>query len=226
MNALSRTLLAGLLLVGLAADRAAAGEKKVDEKRGLCLVCMVKHGEAEEEEVKALRTYKGEQYGLCSEKCAKEFDADPAAYVPPSFPRPAPAFSLKDLTGRPLSNATLEGRVVLLDFWATWCVPCRKAMPELEALHRKHADRGLTVVGISIDEGGPSKVRKFVASKKITYPIAVDSERGPAWEAFRVKAVPAAFLIDRQGRIVAQWTGAPAQVRELESKLQDLLTTD
>ena len=82
---------------------------------------------------------------------------------------------------------------MLLDFWATWCVPCKKSMPELQALHDKYAARGFRVVGISIDEGGASKVKKYVKSKKLTYPIAVDSEKSPAWEAFRVKAVPAAF---------------------------------
>jgi len=99
-------------------------------------------------------------------------------------------------------------------------------MPELQSLHKKYADRGLSVVGISIDEGGPAKVRKFVESKKFTYPIAVDSDKAPAWDAFRVKAVPAAFLIDRDGRVVAQWTGAPANAKELEQKLEELLRVD
>jgi len=79
---------------------------------------------------------------------------------------------------------------------------------------------------VSIDEGGPVKVAKFVASKKLTYPIAVDSEKDPAWDAFRVKAVPAAFLIDREGRIVAQWSGAPASAKELEAMLEELLRVD
>lgn len=93
-------------------------------------------------------------------------------------------------------------------------------------MHEKYAGRGFSVVGISIDEGDPAKVKKFVTSKKITYPIAVDSEKSPAWEAFRVKAVPAAYLLDRDGRIVAQWTGAPAKAKELEMKLEGLLAVD
>jgi len=192
----------------------------------MCLVCKVTHGEADEEEVKAVRTHEGKVYGFCSEKCAQAFAADPVAYIPPSFPRPAPLFALKDLAGKPLSNESLKGKVVLLDFWATWCAPCRKSMPELQALHRKYGDRGFTVVGISIDEGGPAKVRKYVASKKFTYPIALDSEQSPAWTSYRVKAVPAAFLIDREGRIVAQWTGVPANAGELETRLEALLARD
>jgi peroxiredoxin/YHS domain-containing protein len=217
-------VLLGILLL-LAAGGAALETASAQGKKAMCLVCQVKHGEAEEELVKAVRTHAGKVYGFCSEKCAKEFAVDPAAYVPPSFPRPAPPFALKDLAGKPISNESLKGKVVLLDFWATWCAPCLKAMPELQALHRKYADRGFAVVGISIDEGGPAKVRKFVSSKKITYPIALDSEKAPAWESYRVKAVPAAFLIDRDGQIVAQWRGIPTDGGELESRIGELLAT-
>ncbi len=223
MKVLTMFLLAGLLAT---VSGAGAGWAFAAEKKAMCLVCVVSHGEAEEEEVKAVRPYGGKEYGFCSEKCAKAFDADPAAYIPPSLPRPAPAFSLKALDGSPLSNASLKGKVVLLDFWATWCAPCRKSMPELQALHRKYAGRGFAVVGVSIDEGGPAKVKKYVAAKKIGYPIALDSEKSPAWDAYRVKAVPAAFLIDRQGRIVAQWTGIPANAAELEIKVAALLAAD
>jgi peroxiredoxin/YHS domain-containing protein len=196
--------------------------------KAICRVCQVKHGEAEEEPVKAVRTWQGQEYGFCSEACAKEFDADPAAYAPSEFPREAPAFSLQSLAGEPLSNGSLKGKVVLLDFWATWCAPCRKSMPELQALHKKYAERGFTVIGVSIDEGkdGPSKVKKFVSSKKIAYPIALDSEQAPAWEAFKVKAVPAAFLLDQQGRVVAQWTGVGTPAAEVEEKLATLLRAD
>jgi thiol-disulfide isomerase/thioredoxin len=176
--------------------------------------------------VKAVRTYQGTEYGFCSDKCAKAFDADPAAYLPPEFPRPSPEFALTDLAGRAVSPAALKGNVVLLDFWATWCVPCRKVMPELQALHDKYATRGLSVVGISIDEGGPAKVTKFVSSKKFTYRIAVDDGKTPAWDAFRVKAIPAAYLLDREGRIVAQWLGAPPDPKELERRVTELLATD
>jgi thiol-disulfide isomerase/thioredoxin len=194
--------------------------------KAICLVCKVKHGEAEEEPVKAVRTHAGKEYGFCSEKCAQEFEADPAAYVPADFPRPVPTFAVTELGGQSISPASLAGKVVLLDFWATWCAPCRKSMPELQALHDKYKERGFTVIGISIDEGGPAKVKKYVRSKKITYPIAMDSEKDPAWEAFKVKAVPAAFLLDREGRLVAQWTGAAASRSELEQALGKLLVVD
>jgi peroxiredoxin len=99
-------------------------------------------------------------------------------------------------------------------------------MPELEALYKKHAGKGLTVLGISIDEGGPGPVKKFIAAKKFTYPIAIDSAKDPAWEAYQVKSVPAAFLIDRKGQLVAQWTGAAPDPKELAEKLEKLLAAD
>ena len=116
---------------------------------------------------------------------------------------------------------------MLLDFWATWCAPCRKSMPDLQALHKKYAERGFAVIGVSIDEGGAGQGEEVRhVQKKITYPIAVDSEKTPAWEAFKVKAVPAAFLLDRDGRIVAQWNGVSAPAAEIEEKLAALLRAD
>ena len=220
-NLIATLLVVSGLLAGPALRHAVAAPT-----HAACLVCVVTKGEAEEEPVKAVRAYEGKEYGFCSVQCAKTFDADPAAYLPPEFPRAAPAFSLRDLSGKTISNETLKGRVVLLDFWATWCMPCRKSMPELQALHAKYAGKGLSVVGVSIDEGGPAKVKKFVTSKKFSYPIAIDSAKAPAWDAFRVKAVPAAYLIDREGKIVAQWLGAPASSKELETKLGELLRAD
>jgi peroxiredoxin/YHS domain-containing protein len=191
-------------------------------KRGLCRVCHVKEGTTEEEVVKAVRTYAGVEYGFCSEHCAKEFDADPAAYVPAAYPAPAPPLPARTLDGKPLAWDGYRDQLVLVDFWATWCAPCRVSMPELQTLHDRYRDRGFRVLGISIDEGGPSKVKKYVAKAKLTYPMALDSEKDPAWEAFRVKAIPAAFLVDGKGAIVASWLGKvdPAEIeREVLARL-------
>jgi peroxiredoxin/YHS domain-containing protein len=212
-------MLSLVVLLGPAALRASVRE-------AVCIVCQVKEGATHAEPVKAVRTHEGREYGFCSEKCAKEFDADAAAFVPPMLPRPAPAFSLLDLEGRKVSLEGMKGQIVLLDFWATWCAPCRKSMPELDDLHRRYRDRGVTVLGVSIDEGGAAKVRKFLKTRSVSYPIALDSEKAPAWEAYRVKSVPAAFLIDREGRIVAQWTGRSADPAAVEAKLAELLPRD
>lgn len=215
---MGRALFALLALAFVIAPLAArAGEKAI------CPVCQTKEGSDTPEEVKTWRTHEGVRYGFCSEKCAQEFDAEPAAFLAPSFPRRAPELSVSDLGGKSLSWKQLEGKVVLLDFWATWCAPCRKSMPALQALHDRYASRGFTVVGVSIDDKKPvPKVKRFVNSKKIRYPIVIDAEKDPSWGRFGVKAVPAAFLVDRSGNIVAQWTGE-MNVRELEEKLTVLL---
>ena len=190
--------------------------------KALCLVCHVREGATEEETVKAVRTHEGREYGFCNENCAKEFDTDPVGYLPAVFPRPVPAMALKDLAGQAVDWKRFDDQVVLVDFWATWCVPCRKSMPELQALHARYASRGFSVLGISVDTQGPANVRKFVASRKLTYPIAIDDTKDPVWQRYRVKAVPAAFLVDREGRIVAQWTGA-TDLKDVEAKLATLL---
>ena len=214
MKRLIPALVAAFLIVGLVAPLATQAAEKA-----VCLVCKAKHGESEAETVKAWRTHEGVRYGFCSEPCAREFEADPVAYLPPVFPRPAPELALTDLKGVTLDWKSLEGKVVLVDFWATWCVPCRKTMPALQALHDRYADRGFVVLGISIDQAkDAAKVKRFAIARKITYPLAIDGEKGSAWERFAVKAVPAAFLVDGKGQVVAQWTGTIDEV-ELEKHL-------
>jgi thiol-disulfide isomerase/thioredoxin len=206
-----------LILTGGAMEATAKSEKVV------CPVCRVMRGETAAEPMKATRTHEGKDYGFCSKECAKTFDADPIAFVAPVFPRPIPSFVVTNLDGMPIKNADLSGKVVLVDFWATWCAPCVKALPGLQRLHEKLAGRGFEVVGISIDEGGLDIVKRFVSSKNVTYPIAVDSKQDPAWEAFRVKVVPSAYLVDRAGQIVAQWTGTSAEPGDIETAAEKLL---
>jgi len=202
------------------AARADAAESAA--KVAICHVCRVHHGEASPEPVKASRTYDGKTYGFCSEKCAKTFDADPAAYVPSEFPKPAPALDLKTLDGKPITWESLRGKVVLVDFWATWCMPCRKSMPDLQKLHDAAAAKGAMVLGVSVDQGGAKKVKRFLASKRYTYPMAIDSEQNPTHLAFGVKAIPAAFLVDGRGMIIAEWTGL-VNVAEIRQELDRAL---
>lgn len=211
------------LLVLLAA---AVPTLAVAAETALCRVCAVKEGATEPETVRAWRTHEGTRYGFCSEACAKAFDADPAAYVPASGPTPAPALTATLLDGRAIGWKDYAGKPVLLDFWATWCAPCRKSMPELQALHEKWSARGLVVLGLSIDESkDAAKVKKFVASRKLGYPIAMDAARGPTWERFRVQSVPATFLVDAEGRVVARWLGAAPRPDDVERELQKLFGT-
>lgn len=197
-------------------------------EKAICTVCatMQTHDKVEAEKVKAWSSHDGQHYYFCSKNCQERFDGDPLAYIPPVFPRPAPQFSAKTTTGEMLDPGAYHGKVILVDFWATWCKPCHEMMPDLQKLHNKFAEKGLVVLGISIDEkdDAAKKVAKFLKKKDISYPIYLDVDENPAWEAFHVPAIPATYLINRQGEIVAQWIGA-FDHQAAESAIVTLLNT-
>ncbi len=115
--------------------------------------------------------------------------------------RQAANFTLTDLHGKPWTLQELRGQVVLVNFWATWCPPCRKEMPDLEALHQRFAAHGLRILAISDEE--PGKVEPFIAQHSITYTILLDPGR-KVNELFQVEGIPKTFVYDRQGRLAAQ----------------------
>jgi len=110
-------------------------------------------------------------------------------------------FSLVDLTGKSWHLRDLKGKVVLVNFWATWCPPCRKEMPDLQALYDKYKDQGFLVLSISDEE--TAKVSPFIAERKITYPVLLDPGR-KVNDAFVVEGIPKSFVYDRDGKLVAQ----------------------
>jgi peroxiredoxin len=110
-------------------------------------------------------------------------------------------FTLLDLQGKPWHLRDLKGKVVLVNFWATWCPPCRKEMPDLQALYDKYKDQGFLVLSISDEE--VAKVSPFIAQRKITYPVLLDPGR-KVNDAFVVEGIPKSFVYDREGKMVAQ----------------------
>jgi len=126
-------------------------------------------------------------------------------------PGTSPALTVTTLDGEELALEDLRGRVVLVNFWATWCPPCRVEMPLLQAMAERHTARGLVVLGLSVDRGPAREVKAFLTERGITYPVAIV---GPGAErAFGgVRGYPTSFLLDRSGRIRQEALGPLAMV--------------
>jgi peroxiredoxin len=127
--------------------------------------------------------------------------------------REHPEFTLKDLSGKSWSFADLRGKVVLVNFWATWCPPCRKEMPDLEALYERFGARGLVVLGISDEEA--VKVEPFIRERKISFPVLLDPGR-KVNGMFVVEGIPKTFVYDRDGKLVTQSIDMRTQKQFLE----------
>ena len=110
-------------------------------------------------------------------------------------------FTLNDLTGKAWTLKDLRGSVVLVNFWATWCPPCRKEMPDLETLYRRFHKQGLVVLSISDEDAG--KVRTYLADKGYTYPVLLDPGR-KVNDAFAIEGIPKSFVFNREGKLVSQ----------------------
>jgi peroxiredoxin len=126
-------------------------------------------------------------------------------------------FTLSDLQGKAWHLQDLRGKVVLVNFWATWCPPCRKEMPDLETLFNKFKGQGLVVLAISDEEA--AKVTPFIAERKISYPILLDPGR-KANSRFEVEGIPKSFVYDRAGKLVAQSIDMGTQSQFLEKLAQ------
>src|SRR5688572_11718521 len=134
-------------MIALAQDAPVEIPKAELPKKAVCAICT---GEGEEAVNAGIR-YKGKNFYFCEVKEIELFRADPDAYVAPVLPRPAGALPLTTLDGVKKSLADYKGKVVLVDFWATWCGPCIKAMPDLQKLHNKQSSNGFAVLGVSVD---------------------------------------------------------------------------
>jgi len=118
---------------------------------------------------------------------------------------PAPAIQLKDQSGKPFTLAAFKGQVVVVDFWASWCGPCRKSLPELDDLQTRFAAQGVKVVGISLDADA-SSMTAFLEKVPVRF-TQLHDPAGQTGEAFSVVAMPTTFLIDREGHIAGRFEG-------------------
>jgi peroxiredoxin len=122
-------------------------------------------------------------------------------------------FTLTDIQGKNWTLSDLRGRVVVVNFWATWCPPCRKEMPDLESLYIRFKDQGLVVLAISDEDA--TKVKPFIARQKFTYPILLDPGRRVS-DLYQIDGIPKTFIYDREGKLIAQSIDMRTQKQFLE----------
>ncbi|MDQ8153953.1 MAG: TlpA disulfide reductase family protein [Gemmatimonadota bacterium] len=132
-----------------------------------------------------------------------------------------PTFRVTTLDGTPVTDSVLRGRVVLVNFWATWCLPCRAEMPLLQAMSRRHKEAGLVVLGLSVDRASPESVQQWLREREITYPVAIVGR--DAETAFGgVQGYPTSVLLDRTGQVRYKVLG-PLAMASLEPAVRRLL---
>jgi peroxiredoxin len=140
--------------------------------------------------------------------------------APASTGKPAPDFSLADANGAPIRLSAYRGKVVLLDFWATWCGGCKTEIPWYIEFQDKYRDAGLSAIGVSMDADGWKSVKPFLADHKLNYPVVIGND--DLGEQFGVINMPLTLLIDRNGKIAESHAGV-VDKDNFESKIRSLL---
>ena len=119
----------------------------------------------------------------------------------------APDFSLRNLKGNYESLDSFRGQVVVLNFWATWCAPCRVEMPSFEKLYRRYRSEGVTVLAVTLDKNSDHKIKYFVDEYGLSFPVLID-EKGEVERLYPSMTIPFTYVIDHEGRVVARVDGA------------------
>lgn len=147
-----------------------------------------------------------------------------ASVKPVEDRNPAPDFSLRDADGKTVTLSEYRGKVVLLNFWATWCGPCRIEIPWFTEFERKHKDQGFAVLGVSMDDGGWDEVKPYLRNAKVNYRILMGDHQ-VAMLYGGVEALPTSFMIDREGKIASVHVGLVSKW-VYENDINELLRTD
>ncbi len=153
--------------------------------------------------------------------CSRTRPAQQGSVKPAHQRKVAPDFTLRDAEGKSVRLSDFRGKVVLLDFWATWCPPCKMEIPWFVDLQRRDKDRGFVVLGVAMDDDGWDAVKPFLSQIGVNYRVVMGND-----ETFQlyggVDALPTTFLIDREGRIAAVHVGL-ADRRDIEDGVEELL---
>jgi cytochrome c biogenesis protein CcmG, thiol:disulfide interchange protein DsbE len=138
--------------------------------------------------------------------------------------QPAPGFALPDAKGSVVALESLRGKVVYVDFWASWCGPCRRSFPWMNEMQQKYGGKGLAIVAVNVDKRR-ADADKFLAQLPATFPVLFD-EAGTSPAAFGVKGMPSSYLIDARGNVVSVERGfVDANGVELENRIKSLLAS-
>lgn len=140
----------------------------------------------------------------------------------PGSGQPAPNFKVISTTGQTISRENYRGHVLILDFFATWCQPCRQSIPHLVEMNRKYGKQGLQILGISVDEDGERAVKMFAEEFRVNYPLALAGD--PMTRAYGIRSVPIMYLVDKKGIIVEVNRGFSNEMaRSVEQTIKRLL---
>jgi peroxiredoxin len=129
-------------------------------------------------------------------------------------------FTLKDMSGKTVKLSDYKGKVVLLEFWAAWCPPCRASVPGLEKLHKAYKDKGLVLLAVSMDEGGWDEVRSYIKESGITYTVLKGTEDVAV--KYQVRSIPMMLVLNKEGRISKRYLGMGSD-EDLEKDIQSYL---
>ncbi len=152
---------------------------------------------------------------------------DPSEEAQPVQPRglvgqAAPDFALRDMQGREVKLSQFKGQVVLLNFWASWCPPCREEMPSMETLYRDKREKGLVILAVNVEENGRQAVSEFLRRTPYSFPILLD-DQNIAQRSYGVFRFPESFIIDRNGMVVEKIIGGRDWLSGATFKLIDFL---